>query len=256
MPSPGPSLSHPALRATTQLLRRVSSCQPSSNRACCCCTILYYPVLSCPVLCTHTHTQTQIRFRGCVVFFSGCVDTHIHTTSSPTVATVSVAQMSGLLQLHLNRAALRCAALHGTGCTALAPQAGIGLDGWRRWAWLPRERASKAVELLRCAPGLPVPLSPLGSVHFQISTHWVPPSIPTRLSTPPPQTRLRHLSLPLSSLNLERISRQLDNSASHLTRKPAFLLPTHQWHGPCSSFLTVWTSLIDRFLLSTPRAIP
>lgn len=96
-----------------------------------------------------------------LAWFFGCV-LDMHTRSSPTVATVSVAQMSGLLQLHLNRA---CTALHCTALAALHWHHKLGLD-WMAALGLAAERASerasKAVELLRRAPGLPVPLSPLG----------------------------------------------------------------------------------------------
>lgn len=198
---------YPTLLLKQQIIRRFSLCRPSSNRPTVYCPILYYTVLSCPALSSvppHTHTHMHTYVVGTAWFLAARVlDTPLRARQ---VATVSVAQMSGLLQLHLNRGctALHCTARHWLHCTGTT---GLDWTGWRRWAWLPSERASKAVELLRCAPGLPVPLSPLHSlstVHFQISTHWVPPSIPTRLSTPPPRTKLRHLlSSSLSSLHLE-----------------------------------------------------
>lgn len=218
-------------------------------------TILSCPVLSCPVLCTYTHTHKLKYVFGAAWFFGCVLDTHIHTISSPTVATVSVAQMSGLLQLHLNRAAL-----HGTGCTALAAlhwHCRLGLDWMDGGVGLGCRESERAKRLSYCAARL---------VSLSLSHHWALSTFKFLLTGSPRQfqpafppllPRLDSvISLFLSPLNLERISGQLDNSASHLTSKPAFLLSTHQWDGPCSSFLTVWTSLIDRFLVPTPRAIP
>lgn len=147
-------------------------------------------------------------------------------------------------------------ALHCTGT------AGWDWTGWRRrWAWLPSERASKAVELLRCAPGLPGPFlttgfCPLSTVHFKFLLTGSPRQF--QPAFPPLLPRLDSvISLfPLSSLHLERISGHLDNSASHFTSTPPFVPSVHHWDGPCSKFLIVWTSLIDRFLVSAPRAIP
>lgn len=166
---------------------------------------MYYAILPCPALSsvpspTHIRTYRHTRIWACVVFWLRAG----HTTSSPT-------SRHRFSRSNVWAAAAspqpRWAALHGTGCTALAPQAGIGLDGGVGLGCRASERAKR---LSYCAARL-VSLSLshhwiLSTVHFQISTHWVPPSIPTRLSTPPPQTRLRHLSLSsLSSLHLERI---------------------------------------------------
>lgn len=160
--------------------------------------LLYYTVLSRPVLSSvppHTHTHMHTYVFGPAWFF-GCVRAgwthHFEPDKSPPFQSL---KKPGLLQLHLNRAALRC--------TALAPQTGIGLDGGIGLGCRASERAKR---LSYCAARL-VSLSlshhwVLSTVHFQISTHWVPPSIPTRLSTPPPRTRLRHLlSSSLSSLH-------------------------------------------------------
>jgi len=126
---------------------------------------LYYIVLTCPILLltyiyttyihlTRTYTHTHFYFGP--AWFFGCVLLDMHTKSSPTVATVSAGQMSGLLQLHLTRAA---PALHCTALAALHWHRRLGLD-WMAALGLAAERASerasKAVELLRRAPGLPV----------------------------------------------------------------------------------------------------
>lgn len=157
-------------------------------------TVLYYTVLPCPVLCPCPHTQTHMHTYvfGTAWFLAACVlDTH--TTSSPTSrhrfsrSNVWAAAASPQPRLHW-------AALHGTGCTALAPQAWIGLDGGVGLGCRASERAKR---LSYCAARLAsLSISHhciLSTVHFQISTHWVPPSIPTRLSTPPPRTKRRHL---------------------------------------------------------------
>lgn len=250
MPSPSPSLSHPAPETIIDSPAE-SLCRLSSNRPAV--TVLCYTVQSCPVLCPfpphiRTYRHTHLGLRGFWLRAG-------HTTSSPT-------SRHRFSRSNVWAAAAspqpRCTARHWLRCTALAPQARIGLDGGG--VGLGCRASERAKRLSYCAARL-VSLSLshhwiLSTVHFQISTHWVPPSIPTRLSTPPPQTRLRHLSLPLSSLHLERIFAHLDNSASHFTSTPPFVPSVHHWDGPCSKFLIVWTSLIDRFLISAPRAIP
>lgn len=128
----------------------------------------------------------------------------MHTKLSPTFATVSVAQMSGLLQLHLNRTALRCTALHW--------HHRLGLDWMAAWglaAERASEQASKAVELLRRTPGLPVPLPhpfthslPTGFCPLSNFYSLGPPrQFQSRLPTPPPPDLDSVISLfPLSSL--------------------------------------------------------
>lgn len=179
VPSPSPSLSHSAPETIEDSPRRAYLCRPSSNRRAVNCTMLYCPVLS-SVPSPHTYARTDIGIWACVVFAGH----HFEPDKSPPFQSLKC----------LGCCSFTSTALHCTGT------AGWDWTGWRRcWAWLPSERASKAVELLRCAPGLPGPSHHwiLSTVHcpLQISTHRVPPSIPTRLSTPPPQTRLRHLSL-------------------------------------------------------------
>lgn len=163
-----PTLSIPPCACNNHILfRRLALCRPASNRPAA--TVLYYtvlscPVLSCPVLCPspHTYAHAHIRIWACVVFWlRACwMDTPLRARQ---VATVSVAQKTWAAAASPQP---RCTALHCTGT------ADWDWTGWRHWAWLPSERASKAVELLRCAPGLPVPLSPLGSVHCPLSNFY------------------------------------------------------------------------------------
>lgn len=158
------------------------------------------------------------------------------------VATVSVAQMSGLLQLDLNRAAL-------SSCTALAPRAGIGLDGGLGLGCRASERASKAVELLRRAPGLPVALSPsLTAIHPALGC--CPPSNfyslgPPVNSNPAYPHLLPRLDSVISLFLFSSLPKvtysnaspdKLQYSASHFSSTSPFVLSTHQWDGPCSQF--------------------
>lgn len=135
VPSPSPSLAtHPALE--TIIYSSAESLFVDRHRIG---LLPYHSVLSCsmflpPHMLALVHTYTYWNLRGFWLRAG-------HTNSSPTVATVSVAQLSGLLQLHLNRAALHCTALHGTGCTALAPHR-LGLD-WMAALGLAAERASE-----------------------------------------------------------------------------------------------------------------
>lgn len=144
--------------------------------------LLYYTVMSRPVLSpvpSHTYAHAHIRIWACVVFWMrACWTHHFEPDKSPPFQSLK----------SLGCCSFTSTALHCTGT------AGWDWTGWRHLAWLPSERAKR---LSYCAARL-VSLSLshhwiLSTVHFQISTHWVPPSIPTRLSTPPPRTRLRHL---------------------------------------------------------------
>jgi hypothetical protein len=197
----------PALHFETQ------SCtpQPSSHRVHChqnrpAITGLCRPTL--PILLTYAYLQPLTRSHRC--FGLACFPPsplwlragRMHTPDrARPVATFSVAQMSGLLQLHLNRAApCAAAALHSTGTT------GWDWTGWRAALGLAAERASQRAEQLSyCAARLAslslshTLLTTGFPVHLQISTHWPPRSIPTRSPAPPPQTEVRHLSLPPSS---------------------------------------------------------
>lgn len=206
----------------------------------------------------YTHAHTCV-FRACVVFFMVAL-LDMQTKSSPTVATVSVAQMSGLLQLHLNRSA--------PSCTALAPQAGIGLDGGLGLGCRASERASKAVELLRRQVSLSLSLS-LSLAHslstgllstFKFLLTGSPRQFQSRQPTPPPQTRLRHLSLPLSPLTVTSSNASTDKlqySASHFSSTSPFVLSTHRWDGPCSQFSDPFEPvLIDRFLVRSRHCAP
>lgn len=154
---------------------------------------------------TYTHTHTLIWcLRG---FLAACwTCTPGRARQSPPFQSL---KCLGCCSFTSTAPALRCTARHWLHCTGTTSW---DWTGWRRWAWLPSVRASeRAKRLSYCAARL-VSLSlshHWASVHFQISTHWVPPSIPSRLPTPPPQTRLRHLSLPLFlSHNVECISAQ------------------------------------------------
>lgn len=140
-------------------------------KSACCSTVLYYTVLpSCPVLysCPHTHTHMHTYVFGTAWFLAACVlDTHhFEPDKSPPFQSL---KCLGCCSFTSTAAALRCTARHWLHCTGTT---GLDWTGWRRWAWLPSERASKAVELLRCAPGLPVPLSPLHSVHCPLSNFY------------------------------------------------------------------------------------
>jgi hypothetical protein len=130
---------------------------------------LYYIVLTCPILLltyirttyvhlhalTRAHTHTNLLW-ACVVFWLACC-----WTCTPSRARQSPpfqpAKSLGCCSFTSPALHLRCTARHWLHCTALAPQAGIGLDGGGLGLGCrASERASKAVELLRRAPGLPV----------------------------------------------------------------------------------------------------
>lgn len=203
--------------------------------------MLYCPVLSSVPPPPHTHIRT---YRHKHLGLRGFWLRAGHTTTSPTS------------RHRFSRSNVWAAAASPQPrCTALAPQAGIGLDGGVGLGCRASERAKR---LSYCAARLVslVPLSPLSTVHFKFLLTGSPRQF--QPAFPPLLPRLGSvISLfPLSSLHLERISRHLDNSASHFTSTPPFVPSVHHWDGPCSKFLIVWTSLIDRFLVSAPRAIP
>lgn len=155
------------------------------------------PVLPCPALSyapSYVHTHTHTHDRACAVWLR--VE-HDQFQPDSRHRFVSVAQIVWAAAASPQP---RCTSLHCTGLAALHWHSKLGLD-WMGGVGLGCRAGERAKRLSYCAARLvSLSLSPLGSVHFQISTHWVPPSFPTRLSTPPPQTRLRHL-YPL--LNLE-----------------------------------------------------
>lgn len=151
-----------------QIIRRVSLCRPSP--ACC---LLYYTILPCPALSsvpapTHkrTCTHTYLGLRG---FWQRACWTHTHHFEPDKSPPFQSLKCLGCCSFTSTAAALGCTARHWLHCTGTT---GLDWTGWRRWAWLPSERASKAVELLRCAPGLPVHLSPLHSVHCPLSNFY------------------------------------------------------------------------------------
>lgn len=124
--------------------------------------LLYYSVLSCPVLFyvpppTQTRTDTYTYVLGPVWFLAAGCTHQFEPDSRHRFSRSNVWAAAASPQL-------RCAALH---CTALHWHHRLGLD-WMAALGLAAERArSKAVELLRCAPGLPVPLLPLDSDQFK-----------------------------------------------------------------------------------------
>lgn len=197
---------YPTLLLKQQIIRRFSLCRPSSNRPTVYCPILYYAVLSCPALSSvppHTHTHMHTYVFGTAWFLAARVlDTPLRARQ---VATVSVAQMSGLLQLHLNRGctALHCTALHGTGCTALAPQAWIGLDGGVGLGCRASERAKRlsycAARLASLSLSHHCILCPLSTFKFLLtgSPRQFQPAFPPLL----PGLNSVICSLPLSPLS-------------------------------------------------------
>lgn len=180
-----PSLPYPP--CTLRQILRSSAESPlsslSSNRPAA--TVLYCTILSyTPYIHTNTynHLHTHTLIWDCVVFC--CVLGTCTPSRARQSPPVSVAQMIWAAAAS-PQPRCTCAALHGTGCTALAPQAGIGLDGG---AGLAAERTSERAKWLSYCAARLVSLSLFhhwASVHFQISTHWPPRSIPTRLPTHP-----------------------------------------------------------------------
>lgn len=175
-----------------QIIRRLSLCRPSINRPTVYC-LLYYTILSCPALSSvppHTHTHMHTYVFGTAWFLAARVlDTPLRARQ---VATVSVAQMSGLLQLHLNR-----------GCTALAPQAWIGLDGGVGLGCRASERAKRlsycAARLASLSLSHHCILCPLSTFKFLLtgSPRQFQPAFPPLL----PGLNSVICSLPLSPLS-------------------------------------------------------
>lgn len=196
---------YPTLLLKQQIIRRFSLCRPSSNRPTVYCPILY-TILSCPVLpCplflpTHirTCTHTYLGLRG--FWQRACWTHHFEPDKSPPFQSL---KCLGCCSFTSTAAALRCTALHGTGCTALAPQAWIGLDGGVGLGCRASERAKRlsycAARLASLSLSHHCILCPLSTFKFLLtgSPRQFQPAFPPLL----PGLNSVICSLPLSPLS-------------------------------------------------------